>query len=136
VKISPILFAFVFLWLLTGCHTYDVNGTTPVRYANTVQVISLDSTQRPFSKAIEIFQNPDELHGRAYRKIALLSHEGWPNDETLLVNALIWKAKSLGADGVILMPSTRNGYEFNAFAHSGVSYTFHAQAIVFDRPIP
>ena len=120
----------VAVMLLTGCHSYDVNGTRPVRYANSVLVTVLDSTPRPFSQTIEVFQNTEELKTRPYRKIALLSHSGWPNDETLLNNALIWKAKSLGATGVILMPPGRIGYQFNLFAHSGVSYNYLAQAIV------
>ena len=121
----------VAVMLLIGCHSYDVNGTRPVRYANSVQVTALDSTLRPFSKTIEVFQNADELKTQPYRKIALLSHSGWPNDEALLNNALIWKAKSLGATGVILLPPSRIGYQFNLFAHTGVSYNYLAQAIVF-----
>ena len=123
----------VTVMLLTGCHSYDINGTRPVRYASGVQVVSLDSTSRSFHQNIEVHQNVDELQGRAYHKIALLSHSGWPNDEALLNNALIWKAKSLGSEGVILLPPGRIGYQFNLFAHSGVSYNYRAEAIVFSK---
>jgi hypothetical protein len=131
-----IIICFALLFLLTACNSYDVNGTSPVRYASSVQIITLDSTKRPFSKSIEVIQTKDDLHGRAYHKIALLSHEAWPNDENMVINALIWKAKSLGADGVILLPRSSNGYEFNPFAHSGVKFNYEAQAIVFEQSNP
>ena len=117
---------------LTGCHSYDTNSTKPVRYADGVQVISIDSTPRKFSPTLEVFQNADELKGRPYHKIALLSRNGWPDDEGRLINAVIWKAKSIGANGVIMQSPVKGNYEFNAFARSGKRTTYKAEAIVFD----
>ena len=115
-----------------GCHSYDANRPKPVRFADTVQVISLDSTERNFSSSLEVFQSPDELKGRPYHKIAMLSCNGWPDDEGPLINAFVWKAKSIGANGVIMLPSVKGNYEFNAFARSGSRFTYKADAIVFD----
>ena len=89
--------------IITGCHSYDVNGSRPVRYASGVQVRQYDFTQRSPSKHIEIFDQYHPVSG-SYTEIAYLSHQGYLHDENLVENALVWRARQLGANGIILLP--------------------------------
>ena len=131
---KTLLALLIITCVLTGCHNYNINGTRPVRYADGVQVISLDITVRPFNKTLTVFENVEAVKGRKYHKIALLTRSGWPNDEEMLVNAIIWKAKSLGASGVILLPTVQGAYQFNLGGPSGKPCFYKAEAIVFDAP--
>jgi hypothetical protein len=128
---------------LTGCHTYDVNGDKPVRYASGVQVITYDSTPRPPAKSIQIFDqyNPPPAQ---YHPIASLSHEGYPNDAHLIYDALEWRARQLGANGIILN-AEQNLDEHNGVVVGNANFTlgtsspghfiFHAVAIIYN-PAP
>ena len=46
------------------------------------------------------FPRYGHAQGRSRHPIADLMMVGWPDDQALIMNALIWRAKSLGADGV------------------------------------
>ncbi|MGC9944468.1 MAG: hypothetical protein ABSE48_21800 [Verrucomicrobiota bacterium] len=135
------LAAFAATLLLTGCYSYDVNGSRPVRYASGVQVATYDSTPRQPSASVRAFQSPAEVQ-RPYHVIALLSREGYLRDEGLIVNALVWRAKQMGANGIILLNVTSEGGD-QAFAFgangsflagsSPAQCVFTANAIVFDQ---
>jgi len=126
--------------LLAGCHNYDVNGTAPVRYANSVFVTVLDPSKRKPTKSIELFANEDKIK-RPHHVIAILSREGYLQDQGMIVNALIWRAKQLGAEGIILLGAlggnTSSGMIFgNGNGVIGSSSpdhgSFSATAVVFD----
>ena len=105
-----ILFALlVSSLILTGCHSYDVNSSRPVRYANGVKVLEYDHTQRAPSPTIQIFDrfNPAPAH---YVALASLSRMGYLQDESLIDNALTWRARQLGANGIILLPPEQSDY--------------------------
>jgi hypothetical protein len=121
-KIAPTI-VFALSFLVAGCHTYDVNGDKPVRYANDVQIVLLDSTSRTITKSIQIFETPDDVK-RSYHKIALLSRSGHREDEALILNAFAWRARQIGADGIIMLAPSRGWPDFQ----------FRANAIVFDQP--
>ena len=118
-NICPILLAAL---LLTACHSYDVNGDKPVRYAKDVQVALFDSTPRAVSKTVQVFDDANDIK-RPYHKIALLSRSGHREDEALIDNAFAWRARQIGADGVLLLPASRGWPDFQ----------FRANAIVFDQ---
>ena len=105
-----------------GCRTYDVNGEAPVRYSKEVQIVQLDSAPRAITKTIQIFETATDVQ-RPYHKIALLTRSGHREDEGLIFNAFAWRARQLGADGIIILPA----------AHGWPDYQFHAQAIIFDQ---
>jgi hypothetical protein len=109
--------------LLAGCQSrsYDVNGSQPVRYAREVQIVMLNPSARPVSPTIQIFENATEVK-RAFTKIALLHRSGHREDEGLIVNAMAWRARQIGADTIIILPAGRGWPD----------YQFHAQAIVFN----
>jgi hypothetical protein len=144
VKSNPMKTKFIILasiaMLLAGCHNYDVNGTAPVRYANSVFVTAIDPTKREPSKSIQLFANEDKIK-RPHHVIAILSREGFLQDQGMIVNALVWRAKQLGADGIILLGAmggnTSSGMILGngngVFGSSNPDHaSFSATAIVFD----
>jgi len=119
---------------IAGCaSTPDPNE--PPRYGTSVQVVSYDSTPRPFNPDVQVFSNPNDVQGRPRHPIAQLVRVGWPNDQALIQNALIWRAKSLGADGVILFPPQYGGFVAIPFGPSGRQYSFQAEAFVWPNHI-
>ena len=127
--------------LLTGCHTYDMNGDVPMRYAANVQVVNYESIVRPPAKTIQIFDSPSQIK-QPYHVIGLLLRPGKSNDEALILKALIWRARQLGADGVILLGGRSDGGQEGFMFGNGrgiigstspTEPIFHAQAIMFDK---
>jgi hypothetical protein len=117
-----------------GCaSTPDPNA--PPRYGTSVQVVSYDSTPRPFNPDIQVFSNPNDVQGRPRHPIAQLVRVGWPNDQALIQNALIWRAKSLGADAIILLPPQYGGFEAIPFGPAGRQFSFQAEAFVWPNHI-
>src|SRR5690242_1574586 len=76
----------------------------PVRYANSVSAAMYDTTRRAPVPTLEVFQSDQELAGRPHHVIALLSREGYPRDEGLVMNAIAWRARHLGAGAMIVLP--------------------------------
>ena len=103
-------------FLLNGCHTYDVASAKPVRYAKEVQVIPLDTAKRAITPSVQIFESAADVQ-RPCHKIALLSRPGHRGDEGLIVNALAWRARQLGADGLVLLPAGRGWPDFHSRLH-------------------
>jgi hypothetical protein len=137
-----VLLMCLFGFLTTGCYTYDVNGEAPVRYANSVQIIPYDSVKRLPAKSIQIFDSPNQIQ-MPYHVVALLMRSGKPNDQALILKALIWRARHEGADGVILLGVQNfGGQDGVIFGNRNGIYgtssptepVFRAQAIVFDKP--
>lgn len=135
-RITPRIVTIAAALLITGCrsgHSLPPEER-PVSGGRAVQVVAIDSTTRPFNRSIEVITDAAEIAGRPHRKIALLSIFDWPEAETKCVNALVWRAKSLGADAVVIKPRQKHNYEFRPFAKSGSRYTFSAEAILFTPP--
>ena len=99
---------------LVGCRTTKVgqDQNAPPRYAESVQVITYDSTPRPFNPSITVFYNFAGLENRPRHPIAELDKVAFPNDQALVRNALIWRAKSLGADGILMLPPSTGAISF------------------------
>jgi len=120
--------------LLPGCATTPDPNAAP-RYGTSVQVVSYDSTPRPFNPDIQVYYNPSAVQGHPRHPIAQLVRVGWPNDQALIQNAIIWRAKSLGADGVIMFPPQNGGFVAIPFGPSGRQYSFQAEAFVWPNHI-
>ena len=103
------------LFLATGCRTYDVNGSVPVRYATSVIVIPYDHIQRPVPLTIQIFDN-FHVPPTNYVAIASLERNGHRNDAALIIGALEWRARQLGANGIILLGTEAGEY------HPGIAF--------------
>ena len=136
---------FVVALLIVGCSTeyVSVNGEKPPRYATDVQVARYETENRAPSARLEVFNSVDALRQRHYRIIALLTREGNREDEGLIMNAIAWRARQLGAEGIIppgFIPSTgsTNGPQISVntsvnigFWNEGNKNIFRACAIVF-----
>jgi hypothetical protein len=120
--------------LLAGCASTPDPNEAP-RYGTSVDVVSYDSTPRPFNPDIQVYYNPNSVQGHPRHPIAQLVRVGWPNDQALIQNALIWRAKSLGADGVILFPPQNGGFVAIPFGPSGRQFSFQAEAFVWPNHI-
>ena len=118
---------------LTGCRTTVAYPEAPPRYGESVQVIAYDTTPRPFNEAVQVFSNPQDVQGRPRHPIAELEKVGWYRDRALIENALIWRAKSLGADGVILLPPNFGEFEAVPFGPVGRKFNFRAEAFTWPR---
>jgi hypothetical protein len=87
--------------LLAGCHSYDYNGHRSVRYAGDVRVLVYDQTPRQPAANIQIFDNLNPPPAK-YKVIARLGRDGNRSDETRILGALAWRARQLGANGMIV----------------------------------
>jgi hypothetical protein len=121
---------------LCACRTEYVSSTgepTP-RYANEVQVARYDATDRQPTAQLEVFSNPQALGNRPYRVIALLTREGYRRDEGLIMNAIAWRARQIGAEGLIPEGPVYGG---SPWAHGRWEQpVFRALAIVFSSQPP
>jgi hypothetical protein len=91
------LVAVVLVPLLIGCAGRSPTRSAddePVRYAKSVNVAVYDTTQRATVATLAVFQGGQEP-ARPYHVIALLSRDGWPNDEGLVMNAIAWRAPGI-----------------------------------------
>ena len=95
--------------LFGGCYHYDVNGSHAVRYANSVNVIRYDSTPRPIPPTIQIFDRYNPPPAK-YVPIASISRGGFRRDEQMIVGALQWRARQLGANGIIIVGESSGDY--------------------------
>ena len=101
--------------LITGCQEYTVNSKTGERvprYAGRIQVALYDQTTRPENPNFEVFARPEDVK-RPYKIIALLAHEANPEDEAMMMNAIAYRAKKLGADAMIVLNQQANNAQVN-----------------------
>ena len=91
---------FIFL---AGCAAPPVsrNGEPPVRYAAYVKVAIFDTTERPATDKLSVYR---EKPAFKYHTIATLTIDGELEKEGALINAIAWRARQLGADGIIVLP--------------------------------
>ena len=95
---------------VAGCHSYNVNSNWPVRYASGVQVTPYTSSPHSRLTTIEVFDNSSQVT-RPYHRLARLSRGGHRSDKGRITNALIWRARQMGADAIILEPNNTRFYE-------------------------
>ncbi len=105
--------------LVAGCTSN--NPDPAVRYGTTVQVIRYDGGHYAPTKTLQVFDTAEEVK-QPYHKIAKVTRPGHREAEGKIVNALIWRARQAGAEGLILLPPK----------HGWPDYQFSATAIVFD----
>lgn len=119
---------------LTACRSTAPTGEKPPRYAKSVQVAQFDATPRAVNPDFEVFTSETEVK-RFYKAIAVLSRNAKPQDQGLMITAIIWRAKQLGADAAILLPPEGGGWSFNMFGRYGGGGEgepiYRAKAIVY-----
>ena len=115
--------------LLMGCTTASVNSADPApRYAGRIKVAIFDASTRPATTSLEVFDAPP---ARPHKVIALLSHKAEPQDSALMLNAIAWRARQLGAQGLIVLPPQETGYRWNQWGAERGEPVYSGNAIVF-----
>ena len=86
--------------LLTSCYSIDpITNEKPPRYSGGVSVALFDITPRPPTKRLDVMQTPT-LPPNA-RIIARLSRPGAASKHAAMMNAIAWRARQIGADGIL-----------------------------------
>jgi len=117
---------------LAGCSTpVSENSTDPApRYASRINVAQYDLTPRSPSLSLEVFDSAEAVK-RPYKVIALLSHKAEPNDSAKMMNAIAWRARQLGAQGMIVLKPQDTGIRWNQWGMERAEPIYSANAIVF-----
>jgi hypothetical protein len=105
--------------VLAGCAT---GPDDPPPHMGRVKFMMYDHTKRAMTQTVEFFDAPP---ARPFKLIALITAEGTYHEETVLTEAIRYKARQLGADGVI----RKEPWPYNR-------HLYRADAIVFDSPAP
>lgn len=127
---SPLKYLILLTLVAAGCAT-DSAGTPP--HMGRVKVLQFDTAVRPTNPKFEFFNAPPE--GRHYKVVALITCEGAYHEEVVMTQAIIYKAKQLGADAAINLDPDRatTGNSSQYGGSVGGRRLFRANAIVFDK---
>ena len=109
------------LAFLTGGLTCLVLGCEPVRYYNHIEVAAFGGNFNRKPHGTEnVFQTADDIK-RPYDVIGRMSCEGPAKQEAGILNAMLYHAANIGADGLLLggpnMAEEQLGNDSNANAH-------------------
>lgn len=130
--ITPIAL-FITLVTLAGCETTKDISEKPPKHIKRVQCVQYDNTPRPMAANVEVLVNPPD---RKFKVIALITCEGAYHEEVVMTEAILYKARQLGADAVLQLgisnASTGGGSMYGA-SH-GTRSVFRYNAIVFNKP--
>ena len=105
---------------ITGCATkepWQQSANKPPRFADRVEVLVYEQPKMPPLPKIDIFDETQTIQ-KSHRRIALLTCHGVAREEVAMTKALIYRARMMGADAVVIVsPNGRN---------------FRAQAVVYE----
>jgi len=99
-QVVSVSLLFLAAWLVVGCE--------PVRHYNRLQVANFSGPTKPTRKpygTVKIFQTAKEIK-HPYEVIGMMSCEGSAAEEAGIINAMLYRAADLGADGVLLNTAT------------------------------
>ena len=86
------------------------SGCEPVRHYNRLQIAPFfGSLPRRQYGTVKVFQTVDDIK-RPYEVVGMMSCEGSAAEEAAIVNAMLYRAADMGADG-LLLNSARAGAE-------------------------
>ena len=117
--------AIISFSLLLGCSSTDSNGAPRPKRANT-----FDGVVRPPKDQIDIFVG-DQVPAKKYKVIKILSEKSGVGAEAKLADSFVKKAKSMGADGIIINPSKSGGFDVGPFGGKSLS-SYSALVIVYE----
>jgi hypothetical protein len=121
------LLAALLVTLVAGCATTpsQQRAENPPKHAKRVQIGIYDSSPRAKSDHIDIY---DETHPilKPHKEIALVTCEGTPSEESPMIEAIIYRARMVGANAVIILPPSRSGW--------GDRRVFRAKAVIYETP--
>jgi len=122
----------LFTILTAGCSTSVAPDTGDVpRLAYKVTVAVFDATKRPASTSLMTFKNEAAVPG-PYRTVARLNVFAKGQEEAVALNAIAYRARQLGAMGIIILPQEAPYTTWNASATDKNLRNFRAEAIVIE----
>jgi hypothetical protein len=127
-KPSQLIMILIGALIISGCGTTGPDGQKPPQHAKRVKVVTYDARPRPLTQNLDVYDA--KLPSKAFKEIASLTCEGAPNEEAAMTQALLYRARLLGADGAIIVPPDRT-MEWNGFGGSS-RRVFRCKAIVYD----
>ncbi len=120
-------------FLFIGCATSPQDASNrPPKHVGRVKTAAFDTTARQVTTELEVFDETKKLD-RPHKVIALLTAEGAANEEGDLVNAMMFKARQLGANAVVMLPPDRPnaGVVFNNILQPADRRVFRGNAVVY-----
>jgi hypothetical protein len=126
---------FATLLLLVSCSSTPstpASSDPPVSFAGDVKVAIYDTTPRPHTDKLAILAESPSGKCHIIATLTIDGGERSAENEALLINALAWKARQMGADAIVRLP--RLGQRrYGAFGiPRPTDWIFRADAIVFD----
>jgi hypothetical protein len=130
---SKILFMSLAIALIVaGCSTTSEQSrpeTKPLK-ADRVQILMYDTTTRTKTTHLDIYDTkPPE---RPYKVIALLTCEGAVDQEVVMTTAILYRARQIGADGVISAGTATIMKEGTLIGGTSARSVFRYRAIVYE----
>ena len=118
-----------------GCATQpsQPGAEKPPQHAGRVKVLMYDSSPRTKSDQIEVFEGT-HTPGKPYKEIALLTRDGTPNEELVMTQAIIYRARMMGADAVIIVPQNSYQEGIGPFGGGSGRSVYRAKAVVWTAP--
>lgn len=124
---------------VTGCSTSskEQEAEKPPKHAKRVQMSVFDSSTRPRTTHLDVYDTRPPQ--RPFKVIALLTCEGAPKEEAVMMTAIIYRAQLIGADALMSADTayTQEGGGFIWGSHGGFGggsntrCVFRAKAIVY-----
>jgi hypothetical protein len=127
-KVSQFIILLIGAVVISGCATTGPDGERVPRFAKRVEVVTYDASPRPRTKQLDIYDVKRPT--KAFKEIASLTCEGAPDEEAVMTEALLYRARMLGAEGVLIVAPERT-VEWTGFGGSG-RRVFRCKAIVYE----
>jgi hypothetical protein len=118
--------------ILAGCAS---NPDPPPKHMDRIKVLMYDSTRRAMTPRVELY---DDTPPKQNKVIALITCEGSYREEIVMKEAIIYKARQLGAEAVVWKDfdkATAGGGSMYGFSAGG-RRLFRGEAVVFEPPVP
>ena len=106
--------------LVAGCETATQQSSSekPVKHAGRLKAALYDSSSRSATTQLDVYDSEQKFQ-RAHKIIALLTCEGAAQEEGEMVNAINYRARQIGASGVIA-GQTHLNFDSQKFEQVGV----------------
>ena len=126
--------------LFSACSTTAPDATgKPPPGVRRVRVAKYDTSNYPATERLHVYSASETIP--RHRVIALLAVEAQPSEEGIYMNAIAWKARQLGAQGLQVLPlqSAVNGQmtitikPTPIWGRPNTSVVFRANALVFEN---
>jgi hypothetical protein len=110
------IIAFLISTFLVGC--------------STPQGVTFDETKRQSTDSVEVFREGNKPT-QGYKEIGEVTYNDYDGEDARATKHLIDRAKQMGANAIIMLPTQETGYVFVPFGRSGNKSSWKAIAVVY-----